>query len=339
MTRGMRGVIIKFAIFGVVASLLGVLLVNTMLDGVSGATHRFTAQFSDVSGLRVGDDIRVAGVKVGRVRSIAVNAAGAEVDFEVKREQPVLDTTQLIIRYQNLLGQRYLAMTQAGERGKPLSNGATIPMVRTSAGFDLTELLNGFRPLFEVMNPDDVNALATTVVKVLQGEGGTVSRLLDQTAALTHTIVSRDEVFDEVLVNLTPVLERLAGQGGELQATVKELRKLVRRLAKDRQAIGDSIDGMSQLIGTTSQMLEDVRDPAAISVPKFRQTMELFLENEKPFVNSVRDFEKGLAALGRAGSYHSALNVYVCSAALSLGRAVLNFNLSDDGPWSEVCSG
>ena len=115
------------------------------------------------------------------------------VDFELIDDQKIYDTTRIIMRYQNLLGQRYLQLRQDGVRGDELKDGTTIPMFvdygptrdrwRTSSGFDLTELLNGFRPLFEILQPADVNQLATSMIKVLQGEGGTIEGLMAQTAS------------------------------------------------------------------------------------------------------------------------------------------------------------
>ena len=115
---------------------------------------------------------------------------------------------------------------------------------RTGPGFDLTELLNGFRPLFEILQPGDVNQLATSMIKVLQGEGGTIEGLLGRRPELTNFVADRDEVIGEVMTNLTPVLENLAGQGGELRATVVELKNLMSGLARDRKSIGGSIDGI-----------------------------------------------------------------------------------------------
>ena len=74
-----------------------------------------------------------------------------------------------------------------------------MPLDRTDPGFDLTELLNGFRPLFEVLRPADVNQLASSLVQVLQGEGGTVEQLLQQTTQLTTYVADRDAVIGEVL--------------------------------------------------------------------------------------------------------------------------------------------
>ncbi|MFL6061463.1 MAG: MCE family protein [Marmoricola sp.] len=337
MITGFRTIVVKFVAFAVVAGLLGLLLVNTMLNGLNGDTRTYKAEFSDVAGLRTGDDMRVAGVRVGRVQGIKINDQGAQVTFQLVKDQPILDTTKLVMRYQNLLGQRYLALVQSGTEGAPLDAGATVPLSRTSPGFDLTSLLNGFRPLFEALRPDDVNALATSLVKVLQGEGGSIESLLSQTGKLTNFLADRDQVVGAVLDNLTPVLTNMAGQGTELRGTVVELKQLMLGLAKDRASIGASIDGMSQLIGSTSGLLKDIKVPTITAVRRFNGVMGLFLKNKEPFVAAIKSFGSTLAALGRAGSYQNALNIYLCSTIVSIGPVKLNLNGSDNGPWSEVC--
>ena len=337
MIAGFRWIVVKFAAFALVSVLLAVVLLNTMFNDVRGDTDSFHAQFTDVAGLRSGDDVRVAGVRVGQVKGISVGTGGAEVAFEVASDQPVLDTTKLVMRYQNLLGQRYLALVQGPDRGARLKPGATVPLARTSPGFDLTELLNGFRPLFEALRPDDVNALATSLVKVLQGEGGTVESLLAQTGRLTNFLADRDAVVGQVLDNLTPVLTDLAGHGTELQGTVEELRALMTGLAKDRKSIGASIDGMSQLIGSTSDLLQQARVPTVRAVKRFRSVMDLFVAHEPEFVAAIGSFGSTLAALGRASSYESAVNIYLCSVIVDAGPIKLNLNGSGNGPWSEVC--
>lgn len=337
MITGFRGVVVKFSAFALVSVLLGVLLLNTMFNGVRGDTDSYHAEFADVAGLRVGDDVRVAGVRVGRVEGIEVGDTGAEVSFQLESGQPLLETTKIVMRYQNLLGQRYLALVQDAERGPRLAPGATVPLARTSPGFDLTELLNGFRPLFEALRPDDVNALATSLVKVLQGEGGTVESLLEQTGRLTSFLADRDEVVGQVLDNLTPVLVDLAGHGTELQGTVTELRALITGLARDRRSIGASIDGMSELVGSTSQLLEEARTPTVRAVTRFRRVMELFLADKREFVGAIGSFGSTLAALGRASSYESAVNIYLCSVIANVGGVEVNLNGSGNGPWSAVC--
>ncbi len=337
MIAGFKAIVVKFTVFAIAAALLGLLLVNTMLNGLGGDARTFKADFTDVSGLTVGDDVKVAGVRVGRVQDISIKGDGVQVTFDLLDEQAILETTNLVMRYQNLLGQRYLALVQGEKRGAALSAGATLPRERTSPGFDLTELLNGFRPLFEALRPEDVNALAGSLVKVLQGEGGTVEQLLTQTSELTNFLADRDELVGEVLTNLTPVLTDMAGQGTELRATVVELKALMTGLARDRESIGASITGVSELIGSTSALLTDIKVPTVTAVKKFRATMDLFVANEDDFVAAIRSFGSTLASLGRVTSYENAVNIFLCSVIVAIGPGELNLNGTPNGPFSEVC--
>ncbi len=333
---GIRIIAAKVAVFAIVSVLLGMLLLNTMLNGLDGDKHEFKAEFTDVSGLAVGDDVKVAGVRVGRVTDIEVTDDGARVGFEMVAEQPILDSTQVVMRYQNLLGQRYLALVQDGDRGEELEDGAEIPVSRTSPGFDLTELLNGFRPLFEVLQPADVNTLATSLVKVLQGEGGTIEQLLQQTTELTTFVADRDDVIGEVMTNLTPVLDNLAGQGDELSRTVVELRNLMTGLAKDRKSIGASIDGISQLVGTTSDLLQQVKEPMTKTSQRLAEVAAMMVASRRELVAVLPAFTEIFESLGRAMSYENAANVYACSLAITVGSLEVN-PAGNNGPWSEVC--
>jgi phospholipid/cholesterol/gamma-HCH transport system substrate-binding protein len=343
---GIRVVAVKVAVFVIITGMLFVVLANTMLNGISGDKSDFKAEFSDVSGLAVGDDVKAAGVRVGRVTGIETTEDGAMVDFELIDDQKIYDTTRVIVRYQNLLGQRYLQLRQEGARGDELEEGAEIPMFvdygptrdrwRTSPGFDLTELLNGFRPLFEILQPADVNQLATSVIKVLQGEGGTIEGLLGQTAQLTNFIADRDDVIGQVMTNLTPVLENLAGQGGELRATVIELKKLMTGLARDRKSIGGSIDSIGTLVGATSDLLQDVKAPMTRTTDRLATVAAMFADSRNDLEDSLDAFGTIFESLGRIGSYENALNVYLCSFAIKIGNLTVN-PAGGNGPWSEVC--
>ncbi len=333
---GIGRVAAKFSAFAVAAGLLLVLLVNTMVNSLGGDSRTYDAVFADVSGLRVGDDVKVAGVRVGRVESIEVDGAAARVELVVAEEQALLDTTTIVMRYQNLLGQRYLALVQGADRGTQLTDGTTIPLERTNPGFDLTELLNGFRPLFEVLQPKDVNQLAQSLVQVLQGEGGTVESLLQQTARLTNFIADRDDVIGEVLTNLTPVLDNLAGQGTELKGTVQELRGLMTGLARDRKSIGRSIDGVSQLVGATSDLLREARVPAVRTIERFRSVAHMLATSREELNAALKSFGTTFEGLGRGASYENAVNVYLCSFAFAVGGESYN-TAGGKGPWSEVC--
>jgi phospholipid/cholesterol/gamma-HCH transport system substrate-binding protein len=335
---GLRSIAIKFAAFAVVSGLLLLLLVNTMQNGVSGGTHEFRAEFADVSGLRVGDDVKAAGVRVGQVKGIEATDDGAEIKLELVEDQPLLDSTKLVMRYQNLLGQRYISLVQGAQRGGELKDGATVPITRTDPGFDLTGLLNGFRPLFKVLQPGDVNQLATSLVKVLQGEGGTVEQLLEQTGQLSNFLADRDAVIGEVMTNLQPVLDNIAGRGDELSQTVAELRRLMTGLAEDRSSIGASIDGVSRLVGATSSLLKEVKVPLTRTTDRLVTVADMFERSRKGLVDAIPAFTTVFESLGRASSYENALNVYVCSLSIALTANSSGINpVGNNGPWSAAC--
>jgi len=336
--NGVRITAVKFFAFAITAILLLVLLVNTMHNGVSGSTRSYSALFTDVSGLRVGDDVKVAGVRVGRVNSIEVEQGGqlAKVGFNLVSQQPILANTDLVMRYQNLVGQRYLAMVQPANHEAALPAGSTISTKRTDPGFDLTQLLNGFRPLFEVLQPADVNKLAGSLVQVLQGEGGTVDSLLQQTATLTTFVANRDQVIDSVLTNLTPVLNNLSGHGTELSATITSLEKLMQGLAADRQQIGNAVDGIGQLVGSTSDLLAQAQQPLISSVHQLRIVAGSLDQTSAQVIAAVNAFRTVFGGLGRATSYENAVNVYVCSLSLALGNTNINTAVVG-GHFSKVC--
>ncbi|WP_188113461.1 MCE family protein [Nocardioides humilatus] len=330
---------IKVIAFFTLSAVLLLLLANTMADRVDGETREFHAEFADVSGLRTGDDVRVAGVQVGKITSIEVDqdkGSIAMVGFTLQEDQPLLDNTDLVMRYQNLLGQRYLSLVQPARRGAELEAGATVPMERTSPGFDLTALLNGFRPLFDVLEPDDVNKLSTSVIKVLQGEGGTVADLLDQTGQLTNFLADRDQLFGAVFDNLTPVLVDLAGQGDELRGTIRQLTTFMSGLAKNRKVLGQTIDDIAHVIDTSEVFLRNVRAPLAADVRKAADLLRMFAAEEPRFADSIDGFSTLMNSLSRVFSYRDGLTFYFCDLDLDLGALTVATS-SLPGGYSEVC--
>jgi len=334
-----KAVYVKVVAFFALSAMLLLLLANTMADQVDGETREYTAEFTDVSGLRSGDDVRVAGVQVGKITGIEVDSETgrtAKVTFTLVEDQPLLSNTTLVMRYQNLLGQRYLSLVQPAKRGEEVEAGATIPLERTSPGFDLTALLNGFRPLFDVLEPEDVNKLSESVIKVLQGEGGTVADLLDQTSQLTTYLADRDDLFAAVFDNLTPVLVDLAGQGDELRGTIRQLTGFMSGLARHRKTFGRTIDDIAQVIDTSEAFLRSVRGPLAADVDKARDLLRMYASEEPRFAAAIDGFGSLMGSLSRVLSYRDALTFYFCDLDLDLGALTVRTSTLPGG-YSEVC--
>lgn len=335
---GLRSAALSLAVFAVVSMVLLVGLFRLMSNQAGGSTRTWTAQFVSVSGLRVGDDVRVAGVEVGRVDAIEVTDAGrAAIRFEMAADQPVHEATRLTLRYQNLLGQRYLALTvPPGDRGPERAPGSTIPVEQTSPGFDLTELLNGFEPLFAVLDPGAVNDLAANLVAVLQGESGTVESLLDKLGEATGRLADRDQVFGEVLDNLVPVLEQFDERSADLDATVVQFRRLMSGLAAERATFAHSIDHLGGLVESTADLLETLRPSLRSTVGSLRDTTDLLVDQRERLGTALERLPQAAGGLGRSMSYGNMLNVYLCNLGLTVGDAIVWVGGSG-GPYGEVC--
>lgn len=178
--------LVKLIVFGLVTVLATYLLISTITNQSFGDQTTFRAQFTDVTGLAEGDDVRIAGVRVGSVEGIAVVDRNiAEVTFTVQSSTPLPDSVQALVRYRNLVGQRYIALSEGnGSGGKTLAADDVIPLERTTPALDLTALFGGFRPLFQALAPDDVKRLSFEIIQVFQGEGDTVNSLLGHVASL-----------------------------------------------------------------------------------------------------------------------------------------------------------
>jgi phospholipid/cholesterol/gamma-HCH transport system substrate-binding protein len=334
-----RALYVKVVAFFVFSAFLLLLLANTMTDDVGGDTFAYDARFTEVSGLRTGDDVRVAGVQVGKVTAVEVDPASgntALVGFTLRQDQPLRTNATLVMRYQNLLGQRYLSLMQPKELGAVMPEHSTVPIDRTSDGFDLTELLNGFRPLFDVLKPADVNKLTESVIKVLQGEGATVADLLDQTAQLTTYLANRDQLFGAVFTNLTPVLNDLAGQGDELRETVQALGEFMEGLADERKTFGKSIEEISEVVDATDELLSDIREPLATDVEKTRRLLRMYAAEAPRLGQSIEGLGSLMETLARVLSYRNGLTNYFCALDLDLG--VYTLKTSDlPADYSAVC--
>ena len=210
--------LVKLVIFMVVTTLATGVLVITIGNLDFGTSRQYKAEFTDATGVNKGDDIRIAGVKVGTVKKVEiVDRTRALITFSVQESTALSKATRADIRYRNLVGQRYISLSnEIGDSAK-LAEGATIPVSQTSPALDLTVLFNGFKPLFEALTPSDINQLSYEIVQVFQGEGGTLEGLLAHTASVTSTLADRDQIISELIDNLNEVLAHIGSRDEQLE--------------------------------------------------------------------------------------------------------------------------
>jgi phospholipid/cholesterol/gamma-HCH transport system substrate-binding protein len=321
--KGLTAPLIKSLVFAFVTVAATALLALSIADTNVGSTTAYRARFTDASGLRSGDSVRIAGVVVGHVDGISVvDHRVALVKFSVQKDHPLPASATAAIRYVNLVGQRYLALDQGGGEVGTLARGATIPVERTSPALNLTQLFNGFQPLFQALSPNDVNQLAGELVQVFQGEGGTVAGLVDTLGSLTSTLASKDKVIGQLIDNLSSVVGTVNARSGELSSLITTLQQLVSGLSTDRKPIGDAISAMDSLTNSTAGLLYDVQHDKSGQDPLKNDIIQLGrlsanLNDDKPVVDKfLRTLPLKLSAISRLGSYGSWLNFNMCRVVL-----------------------
>lgn len=328
--RGLLAPLIKISAFAVVTVVLTAILGLTIANSHTGANSGYTARFSDVTSLNVGDDVRMSGVRIGNVTSIeTVRDRYAEVEFEIEDSRRLPADVTARIKYRNLVGQRYVALsTGPGETGGVLRPGGVIPLHRTTPALNLTVLFNGFKPLFQALNPEDVNTLSAELVQVLQGEAGTVEGVLGHVGSLTSTLAGKDKVIGQVIDNLNHVLATVHGRRDQLGGLIDQLQRLSTGLAEQREPIGQAISSLGELTDTTAGLLGSVRPPLKKDIAELGELSK----NLSARGDLVDKFVSGLShkvqKIGRTVSHGGWFNYYLCSMSGRVGISDLGIEVN-----------
>jgi phospholipid/cholesterol/gamma-HCH transport system substrate-binding protein len=310
--------LVKLCVFAAVTLVLTGLLAQSLgmppVDSLwSGGAPSYRARFTDVTGVLPGDDVRIAGVRVGRITRVRlVDNATAELQFTVDADVPLPTSVRATIRYRNLIGQRYLALTEGPGTGGTLRPGATIPLSQTAPALDLTTLFDGFQPLFSALNPNDVNTLAYEIIQVLQGEAGTVSGLLQHSASLLSTLADRDAVIAKVIDNLDTVLSTLDSRRDALSQTIDELQQFVSGLSADRTAIGQAVTSIGSLTQATGSLVQQARPDLSADIGGLGSLAGILNDNSGVIDATLARLPGEYQSLTRTASYGSWFNFFVC---------------------------
>ena len=317
--RGLSGPLVKLIAFGLVTVLASYVLVSTITNAGYGDQLTYRAAFSDVAGLVEGDEVRIAGVRVGQVTGIGLTDAKeepvAEVAFEVDADVPLPTAVQATIRYRNLVGQRYISLTEGdGSAGRTLEENALIPLAQTTPALDLTTLFGGFRPLLQALSPADMNRLSFEIIQVFQGEGGTVQSLLSHVASLSDSLADKDAVIGSMIDNLTTVMGTVAERDQQLSGLVVSLQEFVTGLAGDREAIFDSLQTIDTLAVATSDFLANARAPLTADIQALGNLSSNLADSGDVVEHFLQLAPVKIDLITRTAINGSWFNFYMCSA-------------------------
>lgn len=279
----------------------------------------YSAVFSNVSGLKGGNFVRIAGVEVGKVKDMTLHKDGTvTVDFAIDKGLQLTQGTRAVVRYENLIGDRYLSLEEGAGSVRKLLPGQTIPLDRTAPALDVDALIGGFRPLFRALDPEQVNALSGQLLRVFQGRGGTISSVLAQTSALTTTLAGRDQLIGEVITNLNTVLGTFATRDDQFGAGLDKLSELVQGLADRRGEISTGLAYINAAAGSVADLLTAAREPIKETVTQTDRFAGQVMADHDYVDELVRTLPDAYQVLARNGLYGDYFGFYLCDAILKV---------------------
>jgi phospholipid/cholesterol/gamma-HCH transport system substrate-binding protein len=317
------GTAVRLGIYSLVLVVFTALIIVVFGQIRFDRTNSYSAEFNNASGLRDGQFVRASGVEIGKVKKVRLIDGGkrARVDFNVDHSLPLYQSTTAQIRYADLIGNRYLELKRAEGEGaeRVLPPGGFIPLSRTQPALDLDALIGGFKPLFRALNPDKVNTIASAIVKVFQGEGGTINDILDQTAQLTAQLAERDRAIGEVIKNLNIVLDTTVKHRNEFDQTVNNFEVLISGLENHADSIAAATAHISDAAGSVSDLLADDRPVLKDDVARVQAVLQPLVDQRAQVDDTLTKIPQVEQSIARVvGTYGDWANLYLCDITILL---------------------
>ena len=308
---------LKIGTFMVVMLMLTAALFAIFGQYRGGAENRYTAVFDDVSSLKNGDSVRVAGVRVGTVNAVDLQPDNTvRVGFAADRDIVLTAGTKAAVRYLNLVGDRYLELLDSPGSATIQPPGSVIPADRTEPALDLDLLLGGLKPVVQGLNPQAVNALTTSLIQILQGQEGNVESLFAKTSAFSNALADNSQTVQQLIDNLNTVLATISSDGDKFSGAVDRLERLITGLAADRDPIGTAITALDNGSASLTDLLTEALAPLAGTVDELARLAPILDADKETLDLALQKAPKNYRKLVRLGSYGSWINQYLCGMSV-----------------------
>lgn len=282
------------------AVLAGVVLAAFQADTIAAiGAPTYRAAFRDASGLAPGNEVRVAGVRVGKVTGVGLarggNGAYVRVRFRLDDGAVRLgETTGATIRIKTVLGLKYLALTPAGT-GR-LREGAEIPLERTASPFDVIQAVTGLADTLDRIDSEQLATAFTTLAQTFADTPASVESSLSGLSRLSATIASRDAELRELLARARTVTGVLAARDEEFRKLVADGDLLLKEVSRRRDAIHDLLVGTNDLATQLSGLVADNRAQLAPALRELRGVVAILQRNRDNLEKTIEKMGPFVAA-------------------------------------------
>ena len=254
---------LKFGVFCVVCLAVTIYLAFTIGnikvgDPLNRDYYVLKADFDDVTGLNANDNVKVAGVVVGKVTGISVENGRAHVTFQVQNRYKVPKDSTASIRWRNLIGQRYLYLDPSAARAaETLKNGDTV--AKTASVIDLGELFNRLGPIIASVDEAKVNDFLDTVTQALSGNEDKIGQAIDDLAVLAKALGQRDQTIGRLVENLNTVAGTIANRDQQIRIMLDNLVLISQTFSENTQTIDTALQEFARFSTNLSTVLDGNR--------------------------------------------------------------------------------
>jgi phospholipid/cholesterol/gamma-HCH transport system substrate-binding protein len=279
--RERNPVVIGAVGLGVIVAML--LLAFNIADLPLLAGRSYSAALSEAGGLKSGDDVRIAGVKVGKVTGVDLDGSHVKVDFRVGRSTHLGRRTSATVRIKTILGQKFLALEPAG--GGDLKQ---IPLSRTTPAYDVVEAFSDLATTTGSIDTDQLAQALDTVSTTFKDSPADVRAAVDGLGRLSRTIASRDQQIRQLLEHANGVTGVLAARNKELVALLSDGDLLLQELRKRREDIHTLLVSTVTLSQQLTALVRENRAAIGQALQNLEQVLATLKANQANLDRSIQ---------------------------------------------------
>lgn len=316
-TRATTRTLVKMVIFAL-ACMLAAALVVVRIGNVHFFSHNagYTAELADASGLIAGDNVKVAGVTVGRVDAVSVRHGLAVVHFDLQPSLHLRSSTMVGLQWLDVIGQKVLYL-YPGSSGRVLRPGSTLPLSQNVSDASVGQLLNTLGPFLQAIDPKQQNAFLQAIAGALQGENVQVHSLIGHTATVASSVGSLSQQLGAVIDNLDTVVTAIAQHRGDVATLSDNLAGLSQSLAQRNGLLDSTVGNLGQVEHELAGLLGSNRSTLDSIVSSLNGIAGDLARHRRQLADSLHTLPAGLAPYQQISSYGQWFQidpVYTCLA-------------------------
>lgn len=303
--RSIRWISVKLAVFTIVT-----IIVTGWLASIIGNfqpfsdTYEVRAEFTDVTGLLLGDVVKAAGVDVGRVEDIEIVNGLAIVTMALEEDVQIPADSEARIRFRNLIGQRMIVFEDGeGTTTDVLEDRALIALENTDPAFDLTVLFNGLRPLLRSTDPEDINIVSRALTQALRGRSDEIETFLGNVASISDSVASKDRELSELLSNVNVVTADLASRDEQLRRTLTNMNAFLGDIDAGKEDLADALVTLDDAATRLGRVVRNNDENIEQELADLATILDAVNDKRGDLRAAVRSLPDMLVAVERTNSY------------------------------------